>query len=175
MELLCEKCRQLVETEQCPYCGSTETREPESGDPCYLAKTDGPGTAVLSGMLEKKGIPFRTRTIHTGKYNLYHIFYVPYGRADDAWQVMHEIWGDDEPVTDERNEGNGSELFDAEEIDRMEAAMLDDMDLEELKAYKSRIMKTLKEIKVQEQKWKQRTNILLDMKEEAENLIDDLS
>lgn len=66
------------------------------------------------------------------------------------------------------------ELFEAEEIDRMEASMLDEMNLEELKAYKEKIIKTLKEIKEQEQKWKQRTIILLDMKEEAECLIEDL-
>ena len=67
------------------------------------------------------------------------------------------------------------DLFSADEIDRMEAVMLDSMDLEALKAYKSRIMRTLKVIKVQEQLWKERTTILLDMKEEAEYLIDDLS
>ena len=67
------------------------------------------------------------------------------------------------------------ELFEAEEIDRMEASMLDEMSLEELKDYREKIMKTLKEIKIQEQKWKQRTIILLDMKEEAECLIDDLA
>ena len=67
------------------------------------------------------------------------------------------------------------DLFSADEIDRMEAVMLDSMDPEALKAYKSRIMRTLKAIKVQEQLWKERTTILLDMKEEAECLIDDLS
>ena len=67
------------------------------------------------------------------------------------------------------------DLFSADEIDRMEAVMLDNMDLEALKAYKSRIMRTLKAIKVQEQLWKERTTILLDMKEEADYLIDDLS
>ena len=67
------------------------------------------------------------------------------------------------------------DLFSADEIDRMEAVMLDSMDLEALKAYKSRILRTLKAIKVQEQLWKERTTILLDMKEEAEYLIDDLS
>ena len=75
----------------------------------------------------------------------------------------------------ERAERTGSDLFTADEIDHMEAAMLDEMDLEELKIYKSRIIKTLKEIRFQEQKWKQRTNVLLDMKEEAECLIEDLS
>ena len=67
------------------------------------------------------------------------------------------------------------ELFSADEIDQMETALLDDMDPEELKAYKSKIMKTLKEIRVREHLWKQRTTILLDMKEEAEYLIDDMS
>ena len=67
------------------------------------------------------------------------------------------------------------DLFSADEIDRMEAVMLDSMDLETLKAYKNRIMRTLKAIKVQEQLWKERTTILLDMKEEADYLIDDLS
>ena len=66
------------------------------------------------------------------------------------------------------------ELFSAEEIDQMEASMLDEMSMAELKAYKEKIIKTLKEIKEQEQKWKQRTIILLDMKEEAECLIEDL-
>ena len=71
--------------------------------------------------------------------------------------------------------GPGDGLFDADEIDRMEASMLDGLSLEELKAYKDRISRTLKEIKAQEQQWKQRTVILLDMREEAECLIDDLS
>ena len=73
------------------------------------------------------------------------------------------------------DEGFDPDLFGADEIDRVEAVMLDSMDLEDLKAYKSRIMRTLKAIKVQEQLWKERTSILLDMKEEAEYLINDLS
>lgn len=73
------------------------------------------------------------------------------------------------------DEGFDPDLFTADEIDRMEAVMLDSMDLEDLKAYKSRIIRTLKAIKIQEQLWKERTSILLDMKEEAEYLIDDLS
>ena len=73
------------------------------------------------------------------------------------------------------DEGFDPDLFTADEIDRMEAVMLDSMDLEDLKAYKSRIIRTLKAIKVQEQLWKERTSILLDMKEETEYLIDDLS
>ncbi len=67
------------------------------------------------------------------------------------------------------------QIFDAEEIDEMETSQLDGMDLEELKAYRNRILETLKEIKAQEQMWKERKIILLDMKEEAEYLIDELS
>jgi len=68
-----------------------------------------------------------------------------------------------------------NELFDGDEIDRMEAADMDDMSLEELKEYRTRIMRTLKAIREAEQLWKQRTTILLDMKEEAEYLIEDRS
>ena len=74
----------------------------------------------------------------------------------------------------EWDEGFDTDLFSAEEIDQMEAVMLDDLDLDALKEYKSRIVKTLKAIKVQEQLWKQRTTVLLDMKEEAECLIRDM-
>ena len=73
------------------------------------------------------------------------------------------------------DEGFDPDLFGADEIDRMEAVMLDSMDPGGPEAYKSRIMRTLKAIKVQEQLWKERTSILLDMKEEAEYLINDLS
>ena len=78
-------------------------------------------------------------------------------------------------MSDEWYEGTVADLFDGDEIDRMEASQLDALDLEELKEYRNRIMRTLKAIKVREQLWKQRTVVLLDMKEEAEYLIDDLS
>lgn len=67
------------------------------------------------------------------------------------------------------------DLFDGEEIDRMEAILLDDMDVGELRAYKDRISRTIKAIRAQEQLWKQRVNILLDMKEEAESQIEEKS
>ena len=67
-----------------------------------------------------------------------------------------------------------NDIFTADEIDRMEAILLDDMGPEELEAYRNRIIRTLKEIKAQERLWKQRTNLLLDMKEEAECLIRDM-
>ena len=73
-----------------------------------------------------------------------------------------------------QNEEAMNDLFTADEIDRMEAILLDDMGPEELEAYRDRIIRTLKEIKAQERLWKQRTNLLLDMKEEAECLIRDM-
>ena len=76
---------------------------------------------------------------------------------------------------DEWNTDAANSLFDGDEIDRMEAADLDAMSLEELREYKARIMRTLKAVKVMEQVWKERTTILLDMKEEAEYLIEDRS
>ena len=88
--------------------------------------------------------------------------------------MLLKRWFDD-LSEDPYDEADGSELFDGDEIDRMEASLLDEMDLEELKAYREKISRTLKAIRAREQLWKQRTNVLLDMKEEAECLIEDLS
>ena len=175
MELLCLKCRRLVEEDPCPFCGSAETREPVQEDACYLAEMDSPRAALLAGTLEKAGIPFRVQTSRVGKIKLFRVFYVPYDRLEDAWSEVQRLWGEDQPASAVPGEDPGPELFSGDEIDRMEAAGLDDMDLEELKAYRSRIIRTLKAIRIMEQKWKERSNILLDMKEEAEYLIDDRS
>ena len=67
----------------------------------------------------------------------------------------------------------GDEVFDAEEIDGMEAVMLDDLSAEELKAFRNKAIRTLKEIRAREQLWKQRANVLMDMREEAENLLEE--
>ena len=67
-----------------------------------------------------------------------------------------------------------SELFAGDEIDSMEASELDDLSAEELKACLDKIRRTLKEIRLEEQRWKERTTRLLDMKEEAECLIRDM-
>ena len=66
------------------------------------------------------------------------------------------------------------DLFAGDEIDEMEASQLDDLSAEELKACLDKIRRTLKEIRIEEQRWKERTNRLLDMKEEAEALLEDL-
>ena len=70
---------------------------------------------------------------------------------------------------------SGEELFDAEDIDGMEAVMLDNLSAEELKVFRSKVNRTLKAIREQEQLWKQRVNLLMDMREEAENLIEEKS
>ena len=67
-----------------------------------------------------------------------------------------------------------SGLFTGDEIDDMEAFQLAGLSAEELKAYLDKIRRTLKEVRLEEQRWKQRTNRLLDMKEEAEALLEDL-
>ena len=55
MELICTRCSQLVETQTCPHCGSTETRVPEGNDYCKLAEVTGSMAVVLEGALAKKG------------------------------------------------------------------------------------------------------------------------
>ena len=175
MVRICEKCRRIIMEEVCPVCGSTETREPADDDRAFLITTsDAASAAVLSEFLNQKDIPFRMNTVSIGKYSVIRDFYVPYSCLEEAQREMAKLWKE-EPAGDAWNEELGSDVFQADEIDQMECSILDGMDLEELKAYKDKISKTLKEIKALEQLWKERTNRLLDMREEAENLIDELS
>ena len=176
MVLICEKCRRIIMEDVCPFCGSTETREPADDDHCYLTILNLPSeAAVLKELLNQKGIPFRMNIVSIGKYSVTRDFYVPYSRLEEAEIEVGKLWKEEQPAGDAWSEGFGSDVFQADEIDQMEWSVLDGMNVEELKAYKDKISKTLKEIKAQEQLWKERTNRLLDMREEAENLIDELS
>jgi hypothetical protein len=160
----------------CPVCGSTETREPADDDRAFLITTsDAASAAVLSEFLNQKDIPFRMNTVSIGKYSVIRDFYVPYSRLEETEIEVGKLWKEEQPAGDAWSEGFGSDAFQAEEIDQMEWSDLDGMDLDGLKAYKEKITKTLKEIKAQEQLWKERANRLLDMREEAGNLIDELS
>ena len=175
MALICEKCRRIIMEDVCPFCGSTETREPADDDHCYLTILNLPSeAAVLKELLNQKGIPFRMNIVSIDKHTVTRDVYVPYSCLEEAQREMAKLCKE-EPAGDAWNEELGSDVFQADEIDQMECSILDGMDLEELKAYKDKISKTLKEIKAQEQLWKERTNRLLDMREEAENLIDELS
>ena len=173
MELICLKCRRLIEEQQCPFCGNTETREPERDDPCYLTELDDPMSAALSATFELNGIAHRIRIRHVGRTSIMRAFYVPYDQFDDAWSEVQKMWEDVRPTDPAHLEE--ADLFSGEEIDQMETVQLDQMSVEELRAYKNKITRTLKEIKAREQQWKQRTIVLLDMREEVECLIDDLS
>ncbi len=176
MALICEKCRRIIMEEVCPVCGSTETREPADDDRAFLITTsDAASAAVVSELLNQKDIPFRMNTVSIGKYSVTRDFYVPYSRLEEAEIEVGKLWKEEQPAGDAWSEGFGSDVFQAEEIDQMEWSDLDGMDLDGLKAYKEKITKTLKEIKAQEQLWKERANRLLDMREEAGNLIDELS
>ena len=135
-----------------PYRGPEQY---ESGGYVYLCSVDG-GFDWFQG---KETITFQDERIYEC---FFHGGLISQGR--DAQRV---------PAG--RTEDTGTELFGAEEIDQMEASMLDGLEPEELKAYRNKVMRTLKEIRVQGQLWKQRTNTLLDMKEEAECLIEELS
>ena len=171
MERLCTRCRRLSEAERCEYCGSPELKEPEAEDLCYLTEQGGAMGSVLADALQFNGIAFRAPVSPFGVKRGSRVFFVPYGQLDDAWSEFDRLWNGSRPEAN----GSGSGLFSADEIDRMEAASLDEMDLEGLKDYRARIVRTLKEIKEQEKQWKRRAGILLDMKEEAECLIEDLS
>ena len=64
-------------------------------------------------------------------------------------------------------------LFSGEEIDNMEMADLDRLSLEELNVYLNKVNRTMKELRNQERKWKERNIRLMDMREEIENLLEE--
>ena len=173
-EMICEKCRRLIVEDVCPICGCTDVHEPAENDHAFLITADHAGSVMVSKILEEKEIPYKMATVQIGKYSVTRDFYVPYGRLEEAELELDNFSVNKQPTEDFLSEGLGQDVFHAEEIDQMEWADLDDMELEELKAYKDKIVKTLKEIKAQEQQWKTRVTKLLDMKEEAEGLIEDL-
>lgn len=173
-EMICEKCRRIIVEDVCPICGCTDVHEPAENDHAFLITADHAGSVMVSKILEEKEIPYKMATVQIGKYSVTRDFYVPYGRLEEAELELDNFSVNKQPTEDFLSEGLGQDVFHAEEIDQMEWADLDDMELEELKAYKDKIVKTLKEIKAQEQQWKTRVTKLLDMKEEAESLIEDL-
>ncbi len=173
-EMICEKCRRIIVEDVCPICGCTDVHEPAENDHAFLITADHAGSVMVSKILEQKDIPYKMATVQIGKYSVTRNFYVPYGRLEEAELELDNFSVNKQPTEDFLSEGLGQDVFHAEEIDQMEWADLDDMELEELKAYKDKIVKTLKEIKAQEQQWKTRITKLLDMREEAENLIEDM-
>ena len=173
-EMICEKCRRIIVEDVCPICGSTDVHEPAENDHAFLITADHAGSVMVSKILEQNDIRYKMATVQIGKYSVTRDFYVPYGRLEEAELELDNFSVNKQPTEDFLSEGLGQDVFHAEEIDQMEWADLDDMELEELKAYKDKIVKTLKEIKAQEQQWKTRVTKLLDMKEEAEGLIEDM-
>ena len=173
-EMICEKCRRIIVEDVCPICGCTDVHEPAENDHAFLITADHAGSVMVSKILEQKDIPYKMATVQIGKYSVTRDFYVPYGRLEEAELELDNFSVNKQPTEDFLSERLVQDVFHAEEIDQMEWADLDDMELEELKAYKDKLVKTLKEIKAQEQQWKTRVTKLLDMKEEAESLIEDL-
>ena len=77
-----------------------------------------------------------------------------------------------EPMSDDAFASDPN-LFSGEEIDNMEMADLDRLSLEELNVYLNKVNRTMKELRNQERKWKERNIRLMDMREEIENLLEE--
>ena len=173
MEFLCTKCLNLVETDPCPVCGGSgaDLREPRPEDECYLCTQVNRYGAMLAGALDRVGIPFRMMT-SAHKTSMTRRFYVPYGEFDRAVEVIRDAFEEPEPMSDDVFASDPN-LFSGEEIDNMEMADLDRLSLEELNVYLNKVNRTMKELRNQERKWKERNIRLMDMREEIENLLEE--
>ena len=131
MEYLCVKCRRLAETEQCPWCGSRETKEAEGSDYCYLSEWGGEEAGALADLLNLNSIPFQTRKNPCDTKRTYYSFFVPYRSLEDAKDtILTQLSGSRAAAEGARDD---SGPFDGDEVDRMEMVELDGMSLDELR------------------------------------------
>ena len=184
MDLYCEKCSRIVESDPCPYCSCGPVRSPEPRDLCFLTEQGYVQATILADILTQNGIPYMTRMrsikgcgpIMMGN----RLFYVAYEQLEAARIVVEELFytHKEEETGDGLVEGilkDDTEILTPEEIDDLDAFVPDKMNLEELTLFKKKLAATLKEMKLQERLCKERINLLRDMIDETDYLFEDLS
>ena len=184
MNLYCEKCNRIVETDPCPYCGSTPVRTEESPDLCFLTEQGFVQATILGDILTQNGIPYMTkmRSIKgCGAITMSNrLFYVARERLEAARSVVEDLFytHEEEGTNDQLVEGllkDGADVFAPEEIDDLDAFMPEKMNLEELTRFKKKLAASLKEMKLQERLCRERIDLLRDMIDETDYLFEDLS
>ena len=62
MNLYCEKCSRIVESDPCPVCGCGPVRAPEPRDLCFLTEQGYVQATILADILTQNGIPYMDDT-----------------------------------------------------------------------------------------------------------------
>ncbi len=109
----CPKCMTLCE-EKCRLCGSKKVVEPDDCSPVYLISQNFVFIGAIEDLLKDHGIPCLRHSRHAEaalSVTLGHVqemwdFYVPYGKLDEAKELMDMLFSEDgeliaEPYEDE--------------------------------------------------------------------------
>ena len=101
--MYCEKCKHLVDENLCPYCESSELREPKVDDFCFLTQTDALFVNVLMDVLDQNHIPAQRKNatemalnVLMGQNYVRYNVYVPYAFFEDAVNVAQAFMHADE-------------------------------------------------------------------------------
>ena len=96
--MYCPDCNHLTEEARCPVCRNQELREPEAGDPCFLAELEFIQSGIFEDMLKQNGIPYLKKgalgagmAIKVGPMLERGMFYVPYRQLEAARELLDEL------------------------------------------------------------------------------------
>ena len=55
--MYCEKCCRIFDGDHCPNCRKSRVRQPEQGDPCFLAEENYVSSTILEDLLKQNNFP----------------------------------------------------------------------------------------------------------------------
>ena len=99
--MYCEKCCRIFEGDHCPNCRKSRVRQPEQGDPCFLAEENYVSSTILEDLLKQNNTPYLKKdvmgagmAIKVGPMLERSRFYVPFSVYENARPIAEELAGD---------------------------------------------------------------------------------
>ena len=103
--MYCETCNILTDKPRCPICGNRHLRYPYTSDYCYLTEQPLLWSEMLEDVLKQSGIPVYSRrtmgagmTLSVGQMMESVRFYVPYGRLEEAGELVSALFNAPEEI-----------------------------------------------------------------------------
>ena len=97
--MYCEKCRRIIQEDQCPFCKKSIVREPDPEDLCLLTELDYISSGILEDLLKQNNIPYLKKdvmgagmAIRVGPMFEMSRFYVSYDQLGGAQEVIGNLF-----------------------------------------------------------------------------------
>ena len=104
----CENCHLLSEEPICDYCGSSDLRQPQADDFCYLTTRTTPWYEILLDVLYDNGIPWVVRPVRPTAVTVYlgmaaerNEIFVPFSKLEQARELEASVFQADTVVEEE--------------------------------------------------------------------------